>query len=57
MGDGKVESMQDEIEDKYDPGELNFTNNPHIASRNQNVKNGNKIYQTQAEKISHHKKS
>jgi len=48
MGDGLVESLEDEIEDKYDPGELNFTNNPHINRGNQNAKNGQKIYQTEA---------
>jgi hypothetical protein len=34
--------MEDEIEDTYDMGELNFTNNPHINRGHQ------KIYQTEA---------
>lgn len=51
MGDCKVESMEDEIEDKYDPGELDFTNNARINSKYQNYKTGQKIYQTEAEKV------
>ncbi len=46
MGDCQVESLEDETDDKYDMGELNFTNNSRINKMTQNSKGGQKIYQT-----------
>ena len=34
------------MEDKYDPGELDMTNNQRLIDKMQNSKNGQKIYQT-----------